>query len=152
MSAVSGETLDLGIIDVQVDPFTSKELVGLDFSQDLIGNVSRDRVLFFRFKSIEGECFYGDHCFLPWKSLSLQEPNLSAVVEDSGNTLIITVRAQKPALFVELELADRDVVFSDNFFNLQNGIERTLFLKKDDLTVREIESNLRLRSLYNSYS
>ncbi|NQV02827.1 MAG: glycoside hydrolase family 2 protein, partial [Bacteroidia bacterium] len=120
-----GDILEQGSTEVkagEAGAFTSKQLLELDckplqIQGDGYGTPERECMLFFTFITAGGEKFYGSHCFAPWKSLSLQNPGLTAAVESRDDAIVVMIEAQYPALFVELDLAGGDCIFSDNYFD-----------------------------------
>jgi hypothetical protein len=61
------------------------------------------------------------------------------------------VTAASFAKFVTLDLAEDDVVFSDNYFDLAPRQTRLIQAPKEGLSLRELERQLVVRSLFDSY-
>jgi beta-mannosidase len=87
------------------------------------------------------------------KHFELCKPDITASVSEKDGWLLVTLMAKAPALFTWLELADIDATFSDNFFHLLPGkpIQVTILPQKP-VTLSEVEKQLRIRSLIDSYS
>lgn len=66
---------------------------------------------------------------IPYKHLELPAVHLTAKVMEAGNCFEITVRSDGFAPFVEMDFADADVIFSDNFFTISN--ERPVVVRLD---------------------
>ncbi len=66
---------------------------------------------------------------IPYKHLELPAVHLTAEVMEAGNCFEITVRSDGFAPFVEMDFADADVIFSDNFFSISN--ERPVVVRLD---------------------
>ncbi|MBK5108898.1 MAG: hypothetical protein JJE12_12245, partial [Anaerolineales bacterium] len=63
------------------------------------------------------------------------------------------LNSQSLALLVELSLADADVVFSDNYFNLPAGRPTKISCPlPDGWTLDTAKKALRVRSVYDSFS
>jgi beta-mannosidase len=83
------------------------------------------------------------------KHLSLAEPEIEwklTVDEDGRQSLTLT--AQKPALWVWLEIEGERRDVSDNFFHLYPGQPHTIILKGNHL---QPESAIAVHSLYDTY-
>jgi beta-mannosidase len=91
-------------------------------------------------------------CFAPIKHLALTDPGLKADVALDGDTLTFDISAQALARFVELGLADVDVVFRDNYFDLPAGTSRKITAPLPaGWTLDQAKRALQLRSLIDSY-
>jgi beta-mannosidase len=147
---MAGRVVESGGAAVAVDPFASREITRLDFGGRAMGHFGREHLLSYRLEIEGGDSRHGIHCFAPYKALALQPPALTRRVEPKGDRIAVTVRAERPALFVEIELAQDDRVFSDNYFALDGQEERTVFCEAAGLDAQGLERQLRLRSLYDA--
>ena len=91
--------------------------------------------------------------FAPIKHVSLSDPHVTANLHHEGDQLIIDLTSQSLALLVEVSLADTDVVFSDNYFNIPAGrtVQITCPLPAG-WTLEQAEKALCLCSVYDSFS
>ncbi len=89
---------------------------------------------------------------VPPKDMKLPNPNLKTTIEKSTGAFLVTVSAEKPALWVWLELEGVDARFSDNFVQLSaGGTAQILVHPAKSLGAAEFEQNLRVRSLVDTY-
>lgn len=70
---------------------------------------------------------------IPYKHLELPAVHLTAKVMEAGNCFEITVRSDGFAPFVEMDFADADVIFSDNFFTISNEKPVVVRLDRRDI-------------------
>lgn len=95
--------------------------------------------------------------FVPFKHLSLEQPAITHEVTDNEDRYIITLKAQKLACFVELDFADSDAIFSDNYFHLTGTEPKRIELMKCDIkggpirNAAELAARLQVRSLRDTY-
>ncbi|MDE7321596.1 MAG: glycoside hydrolase family 2 protein [Lachnospiraceae bacterium] len=71
--------------------------------------------------------------FVPYKHMELPKPHFTTEVKETKESFEITVRSDVFAPFVEMDFADADVVFSDNFFTISNEKPVTVRLEKRDI-------------------
>lgn len=95
--------------------------------------------------------------FVPYKHLALEQPNISYTVEEEDEKYIINLKSEKLACFVELDFADCDAIFSDNYFYLTGDKTKAVILRKMDLRgapikdAKELTKQLLVRSLRDTY-
>ncbi len=91
--------------------------------------------------------------FVPSKHLDLSEPGLKIKPRLEDDTLVIEVTAVSLARFVELAIEGKDVVFSDNYFDLPAGQSVAITAPMPTgMTLDEVKAALKVRSLYNSFA
>lgn len=95
--------------------------------------------------------------FVPFKHLRLEQPMISMEVKEEEEQFLITLRAERFAAFVELDFAETDAIFSDNYFYISNGEDKLVTLAKSDITGEPLQSGAQLkekllvRSLRDTY-
>ena len=91
--------------------------------------------------------------FVPNKHLELGNPMIQTEVTQSGTKLVFHLSSHGLARFVELQIQGKDVVFSDNYFDLPAGtpIEVTCDLP-EGMSLNEVKRALVIKSLYDSFS
>lgn len=143
-----GSMLDSGEFPAAAAPLSSSRVFGRDFA----GADVRRALFFYRFAGTDGSVSAGAAAFAPFKSLDLRAPRfgLNAGLDAAGRT-VLTVAADVPALFVELDCPDRDLLFSDNYFHLDGRTPRTVAVERGDLSPEEAAALVRIRSLRESY-
>ncbi len=91
--------------------------------------------------------------FVPIKHLTLQDPQLSSTLYKEKGQIALEVTAQSLALLVEISLPGTDVDMSDNYFTLPAGRSlQVTFPMPAGGTLEQVKRELRLRSVYDSYS
>ncbi|MFT3787150.1 MAG: hypothetical protein QM770_13440 [Tepidisphaeraceae bacterium] len=86
------------------------------------------------------------------KDLQLQEPGLSAQVAKRVDGYDVTLRCQRPALWVWLDCADADARYSDNFIDLLPREPHTIHVRpRSPIDEASFRSSLRIRSLFDTY-
>ena len=95
----------------------------------------------------------GTLCFVKYKHFDFKNPNLRTRLSDENGELQITVSAENYAKFIRLDLTETDAVFSDNYFDLMGGEEKTITIKRADkpLDLKALESQLTVSSLFDTY-
>lgn len=87
------------------------------------------------------------------KELGLSDPGLAAKVDESSDGFLVTLEAAKPALWAWLELENSDAKFSDNFVHVNHALPQTILVKPaNQLSSEDFSKQLRVRSLYNTYT
>ena len=133
-------------------PLADTPIQALDFA-DVISDANKRNVVFVA-ELWEGEtrvaCSVSG--FAPIKHLALTNPNLKVEAELKDDTLTFNVSAQSLARFVELSLADIDVVFNDNYFDVPAGTSvKVTAPLPSGWTLEQAKKALQVRSLIDSY-
>ena len=95
--------------------------------------------------------------FQPYKYLKLEQPEISYEVKEEEDRYLISLTAEKLACFVELDFAESDAIFSDNYFALTGKEPKVVELLKADIrgeeitSAKELADKLIVRSLRDSY-
>lgn len=149
--AVRGE----GSRPVQAAPFTSREIVALDFSHELdTEEKRRGTYLAFRLEAGGRVLGSGTVLFVKSKHFDFADPQIAAEVREEPDRLIVRLNAHAFAHYVELGLDGADVIFGDNYFDLQAGAPYEVAVDRAEapgLTAEEFSRRLRVRSLFDSY-
>jgi beta-mannosidase len=86
------------------------------------------------------------------KEYKLADPALTAEVDETSDGFQVTVKAQKPALWVWLGLKNADAKYTDNFIHLQPNTPRRILVKPTTgLTKDDFVKQLQVRSLFDTY-
>jgi len=89
----------------------------------------------------------------PPKNIDLQDPKIHFEVAESKDGFLVTLTAQKPALWAWVTLTDKDARYSDNFIHLFPGATKQILVKPvQPMTLAEIKERLRVQSLFDTYS
>jgi beta-mannosidase len=91
--------------------------------------------------------------FVKPKHYEFLDPSLSVDVGEQEDRFLLQLSAKAYAKYVELDLAQADCVFSDNYFDLSAGQERVIEVRKDRVTPRlslkELRGQLQVRSMFD---
>jgi beta-mannosidase len=153
LETFDGVVLTTGQVPVKIAP-QAVILVGkLDFSS-YVSDENR-RQLVFTAELWQGAQLISRQtaAFVPFKHLSLTNPDLTVNMHTEKAQLIIELTSHSLALLVEVSLPGAEVVFSDNYFNLPAG--RTIQIScplPAGWTLDRAEKEFRIRSIYDSYS
>jgi beta-mannosidase len=153
LETFNGDVLTSGEVPVKAGPQAATRICGPDFSDRLSDENIRSLVF-------TAELYQGDHLvsrqtagFAPIKHMTLSDPSMTAALRIEKSQLVVELTSRSLALLVELSLADADVVFSDNYFNLPAG--RTALISCQlpaGWSLSRAKKALHLRSVYDSYS
>jgi beta-mannosidase len=87
------------------------------------------------------------------KELKLADPKLAATIEEVPDGFLVTIKAEKPALWVWLDLKKADASYADNFFHLLPDAPQTILVRpKQPLSKGDFAKELLVRSLFDTYS
>jgi len=148
---LSGDVVDSGTVSEKVDAFSSQEILKRDYSPSLSDNRDRNSRFESVFTAATGQIYRETHYFVPYKYLSLQNPGLTGEVKLDGDKLMLVIKADKPALFVEIDFEQADAVLSDNYFDIGAGETREIAVITEDLSLEALKAQMKLRSLFDSY-
>lgn len=95
--------------------------------------------------------------FVPYKYMELPKPHFITAVRETPDSFEITVQSDVFAPFVELDFADADAIFSDNFFMISSEKPVKIELKKCDILrgtfqdAADLKARLMLMSVAETY-
>ena len=142
---------------VSVGALLSVEAESLDFGK-LLDTTEKRREDYFEYRLVAGGKVLSDSTllFVRDKHYEFMSPQINMSVEEHDDRFGITMNALNYARYIELSLQDSDAVFSDNYFDLPAGEEKTVEVLKSDMSANisgaEFENQLRVRSLYDTYA
>ncbi len=155
LESLTGEVLDSGQEEVSAAPLATTHVRALSFA-DHISDANRRKLVFVC------ELWQDDQrqramlnvaTFVPDKHLSLTDPELAVDVRQEEDQLVVVASAKSLARFVELDLVDVDVVFSDNYFDVPVGRTITVTCPMPEgWNLEQARGALKVRSLYDSYA
>jgi beta-mannosidase len=148
---VAGEIILSGALPASVPAFSDSIGPDIDLSCHLKGKLSRERLFICRFTDTEGKEYHSFRVFEPYKRLSLKKPSFNWEIRESVDIFEITISSNCPALFVELDLAGNDALFSDNYFHLDGQEKRLITATGSGLSADIFNEELRIRSLADTY-
>lgn len=151
LATIRGDVLQRGQQDLSLESLACVEAGTLQFDVP----AERERETIFICELFQGNQRIAMNLatFVPNKHLALVEPGLTVNLEDEDHQLVLSVRAQSLARFVELSLEGAEVVFSDNYFDVPAGYTfRVTCPLPDGWALEEARRAFRVRSLYDSYT
>jgi beta-mannosidase len=92
------------------------------------------------------------HFFTPYKSCELEQAKIITSVKAHKDGAEVTLKTDKPAFFVNLEVSKVPGVFSDNSFTLVPGkAKKVIFRSRKETTLAKIKAGISLKSLRDTY-
>jgi beta-mannosidase len=152
LESLSGKVMDSGEQSIHAEPLEDMTVSMLDFENQVSDENRLTTILvceLWQGQEMILSCISG---FAPDKYLKLTKPGLKYKLNLLDNILSIDLSCQATAKYVELSLDDADLIFSDNYFDLPaNSSRQVTATCPSDLTLKEVEKALRIRSLRDSY-
>jgi beta-mannosidase len=153
LETLAGEALESGQEAVLAAPSQSVPIRVFDFAERVSDDNQREIVFVAELWQEEARVALSVATFAPNKHLALTNPSLAVDVRQENDQLVIAVSAQSLARFVELGLADLDVIFSDNYFDVPAGrTVRVTSSLPEGWSIEQVRASLHVRSLYDSFS
>ncbi len=148
LETLNGEMVETGSADVNVNPVSASFLTEFDFTR-AVKKHGAANLVFTAGIYESGQCLSRQTVlFTREKDIIFPNPELHWDVSQEDDYLLISLTANAFARHVELRLDDADVVFSDNYFDLQacETIPISCPLP-DGWTMEQAKHALRVRSL-----
>jgi len=148
LETLDGVILEGGNQSVQAAPLSVSSLLREDFAESK-HRIHWRRTVFTAELRQDGERrALQVAAFTPEKAMPLGDPGLETSLKLSGGRLAVRLRTSRLARFIHLELDGADVFFSDNFFDLPAGRERTVECAlPEGWTLEQAQNALQVRSL-----
>ncbi|MFW6111939.1 MAG: beta-mannosidase, partial [Candidatus Bipolaricaulota bacterium] len=148
---LEGKEINSELTDLKIPALASEKKMEFSLEEVIGGRDKEETILHASFKSQDyrsNNC----HFFTPLKALNLKQPEVSYTLTEDN----LTVRSERPALFVRLYLkrGKHNSRFTDNYFHLLPGHEREIEILSEDGGVPNHfdESNIRIKHLWNTYN
>lgn len=149
---LGGELIIQGKEEASVGPFESRRVCRLELESFLKEHSLENLVLSAHFVQ-EGVVVRSllEH-FTAFKELELQDPALKWSLKEEEKGFRLEIQAFRPAFFVEIDLGEGEGRLSDNFFHMDGREGKVVEISRSSLSMKELEKNLRLISLFDSYA
>ena len=150
---VDGAALDGGSVSVSTPTNANALVETLHLGSHLKTQGARNLILFLDLL-VDGESVSSNLVtFARPKHLELPDPEIAVTVAaGEGDAFAVTLAAAKPALWAWLEVEGVEVRFSDSFVHLLPGRPVTIVITpREATTLAEVEGNLQVRSLIDTY-
>ena len=156
------KTLDLEVLDCVEKKGTVKELssellIEKDYGELLKVRDKEEVFLEAVVTLSDGTVLKETEIFVPYKYLKLKKPQVKATVTEEKDEYRIHLCADTFVPFLELDFADADAVFGDNYLMLTEKKETVVTLKKEDITqgsfadAEDLRKRLVCRSVADTY-
>lgn len=131
--------------DAKVEAFGAKELLSVPFKTEFVDTGFADADNLFLEAEVlpgkssipltdtDGIVLTDTDTLMPYKYLELPKPHFTIEVSELEDCFEITVQSDVFAPFVEMDFADADVIFSDNFFSISNEKPVVIRLDQSDI-------------------
>jgi beta-mannosidase len=147
---LSGEVLETGQAGVALRSQESKQIFSRTF--DLPLEDRRGVVFACELKQGDAPVSRSLATFTANKHLELVDPQLEVSVRQEGERAVIDLASRSLARFVELTLPGKDVLFSDNYFDVLPGAPVQVSCPiPEEWSVEEVRRSLEVNSLYHSF-
>lgn len=150
----NGLLIKEGSFDVAVSRLSALYVSDLDFYKELSDPGERRRI-YLEYALLERErvLSQGSILFVKPKHFKFLDPGIQARVEETDEQFMIFLTSSSFAKSVELKVADEDVRWSDNYFDLLPGTEKLVCLNKNHIKSpihsAGLLERLRINSLVN---
>jgi beta-mannosidase len=145
--------LENGVLPITVEPLVNSLIHNFDFSDRVTAENERDLVFICQLWREDEHISTSVGTFVPNKHVSFVNPELKVTMDQNGDELILKLKADSIARFVELKLNGADVIFSDNYFDVPAGRVVTVTCPiPDGWTLEIAKDKLRVYSLYDSFA
>lgn len=147
-----GHLISHGRLEVNVLPSGNIRCAEPDFSESLSRYGVENLMLWLEISSNQGQST-NLVLFEKPKKLTLQDPGLSWEIEPAEEgAFTVTVRAEKPALWVWLEIPQISLKCSDSFLHLEAESSASIRVTPEhSMALEQFTRSLRARSLYDTY-
>lgn len=158
---VSLKLMDFTVIDTEtleltIPALSAVQVAKKDYSELIAGKEDKvfvEAVILDEYDNCSTEV----EIFIPFKHLMLEQPSVTFIVAEEDERYLISLKAERLACFVELDFAESDAIFSDNYFYLSGNEPKTVELRKADIRgeeikdAKELEGKLLVRNLRDTY-
>ncbi|MCX7771911.1 MAG: glycoside hydrolase family 2 protein [Clostridia bacterium] len=150
----AGEKLREGSVSVSIPKLSAQYVTEMSFENELKEPKSGHKI-YLEFRLVENDAVLseGTLLFVKPKHFDFLNPEITCTIEETLKAFKLLFEAKAFAKSIELVLKDRDVKFSDNYFDLSPGGMKEVTLDKaqlkDDLKLSELEELLEINSVYH---
>ncbi len=149
LETVDGSVLRRSKVKTRIEPEENRLIADLDFAEELAGDAIR-KVFLVCDLFVNGKPAGASMTsFVPPKHFELEPVKICVEPGRDDSGAYVTVTADKAARWVALGIPKRDVVFSDNFFDLPAG--RTVTVRVEGEIDDSALAKIRAYSLVDSY-
>ncbi len=149
----NGKTLSHDSIHLRIPPRQSRLVTTLNLGRPIQAHGSNDILVWFKLV-VHGQVVSENLIsFVPPKELKLADPQLRTDVTEANDGFLVSITAQKPALWCWLNLDDADAKYSDNFVHLASDSPAQILVQpRQPMSKVDFTKALRACSLFDTYS
>jgi beta-mannosidase len=149
VTTAQGEHIAVGQQTAEIGPNQNTPITTLDLQPLIVQYTNRNLLIWLKLV-VEGEVVSTNLAlFVRPKHLSLAPPEIDMqMVAGEDGTYLVTLTAEKPALWVWLEVEGQRTELSDNFFHLYPGQTHTVTLTAENAIEK---SAVTVHSLHDTY-
>jgi beta-mannosidase len=149
-------------VEAEVPALTALKVYGKDYGE-LVRDRKENCFLRSRFSWMDGYEAEEVAVFVPYKYLLLQRPDYRLDIREEKEYFEISIASDTVTLFTELDLTEKDAVFSDNYFPITDAQGKKVLLFKSEIknnaqicdsvpmSLEELKEQLKVFSLRESY-
>lgn len=156
------KTLDFAVLDCvetkgSADELSSHLLLEKDYSGLLKENRKQEVFLEAEVTLLDGTVLKETEIFAPYKYMELRKPQIDAAVTEENGCYRIRLSTDTFVPFLELDFADADAIFDDNYLMMTGKTGTEVILKKEDIMsgslkdAEDVKERLVLRSVADTY-
>jgi len=149
-----GSVVREGSVPVEVPPLSARNIAELNLEEETAGKEERmNRYLEYELVEAGRVISRGTSLFVKPKHYHFSDPGITWRVDENETEFVIRLQSRAYARFVELSVPDRDLLFSDNYFDLTAGKELAVTIDKAQLpaavSAGELEDMLSVNSVFD---
>ncbi|RIW34255.1 glycoside hydrolase family 2 protein [Bacillus salacetis] len=149
----TSEVLKEGVIESEVGSLSAELCERLDFTEELKRESKRkvylECTIFIDGKQVNVTTLL----FTKPKHFAFINPEISVEVEETEEMFELTLKSQAFAKYVEMDLAEADCVFSENYFDLSAGTAKIVTVEKSrmssELDLTALKAQVKVRSIFD---
>lgn len=153
LETLDGELIRHGTEIVACLPYSCAKIAEFDFSAEV--DDSRSRQTAFIVDLYQNGILVATKSayFQPTKHVELEDPNIIAKIDTTGNSVLVELTSKSLARLVEVKFAGVDGIWSDNYFDLPaNKPKIVTFNPQVAMNSEKAKQLLQVRSVYNSFA
>ncbi|MFN8257812.1 MAG: glycoside hydrolase family 2 protein [Bacteroidales bacterium] len=137
-------------VDLIISPFSSKNVYVFNFKENLPDSLKAKTLLHISLKGKNYEIAREDVYFKKYKDLELPDPDMVYNITKKNGKMVIQLMTDYLARVVFIDYPEDKGNFSDNYFDLLPGEQRTIIFTPE-YKGQKLEGVVGLRSLYDVY-
>lgn len=146
--------INAGEVCIETNAFSAEYVCELDFADILVSReAARKTYLSYWLEIDEKTVSENTLLFVKPKYFSFISPEITYEVAEHADRYEIIIESKAFAMDVEVDLEYKDVIFSDNYFNLDGGQKKCVIAEKsgfgEKVDLDELKKQLKIRTLFD---